>query len=256
MQKLWVHIRALVLGLFKRSFRSHASFHVTNLEAAKSFYNGIGFKIVTATRNNEVVLLRNHLGDELNLVVGKSNPAAASFEVPDLNREWRFFKDTQLNIAIKHQESIKCIEIVDPDGNTLSFVENNTTQVTPQIYHIATKQELTAGLSDHYYMPPSDDNRFIRVQPNAAMLVLACNQIAEKTAESPLVIELMEELISTSEQLEDFSETRSKAFANSVYPKVNSPIPRQALYAVGQCELHNNNYNWPEEFKPLEAIVS
>ncbi len=52
----------------RNSRQAHGSVSITDMNAAMTFYEKLGFKKVTSSRGDEVVLLRNTMGDELNLV--------------------------------------------------------------------------------------------------------------------------------------------------------------------------------------------
>lgn len=85
---------------------------------------------------------------------------------------------------------------------------------------------------------------------------LVCKRIAEETEADPLIVEMDPNKLSIEEQLfddADFDSSRSSE--QSTYPHINSPIPREALIAVGSCEEIRGDFPWPAKFVPLDSIA-
>ncbi len=260
----WRNLRAFLLGLIKRSFAAHGSLRVSDKARSLDFYQRLGFRRVTATRGGEVILLRNHQGDEINLV---PNAAESNLElstdsvviaVEHLDVEVSRLRSVQPDLEIAEDGFARRVRVTDPDGNHIEFYEQLDTRSAPQarIYHVATESELAAGLSQDYYLPPNEENRFVRARAHAALLTLTCNRVASATTAVPLIVELNDHLLSIESQLLDDSEFDSaKPGADSAYPRVNSPIPREAITGVGVCREKNGDYLWPESFASLDHVT-
>lgn len=260
----WRQIRSLALSLFKRSFKAHESVFVSNVSRSLAFYQKLGFRRVTSTRADEVVLVRNHRGDEVNIVERpitgaiKKATSRVSLEVGDLEQELSQLRHWYPHCEIIEDSVTKRVELTDPDGNTieLNAMLEPKQRAKSNIYHIATHSELIAGISEHYYLPPDSENRFVRARARSAILSLACNRIAQEVDSAPLIIEMDVHQLRVEEQLfeeSDFDSLHSKDY--STYPRVNSPIARNAIVAVGACEEVGGEFPWPKKFQPLGAII-
>lgn len=256
--------RSLLFSFIKRSFKAHASISISNLESSLEFYQKLGFRRVTSTRAAEVVLIRNHHGDEINLIprssVGVSKPASSRvlLEVGDLAYEMKQIELWYTDAKIISSPVSKRAEIIDPDGNTIELNEllNPKQRPTVNIYHLATHAELVAGLSEHYYLPPAAEKRFVRARPHSAFVSLACYRIAQEVNSAPLVIEMDAQQLSVEEQFLVESDFDSRHVKDELtYPRVNSPITRTAIVSVGKCVEDNGDFPWPKEFYPLSSIV-
>ncbi len=258
LRNLRIRIQAALLSLFRKSFRTHASVRVSDQTSALAFYRRLGFRPVTSSRGAEVTLLRNHRGDELNIVTG-SGPAqpsrsAVSFRVENLHRQLADLQTGFPGLETIEDAMTRRLQVADPDGNVIEFYQqiDRSALTDAHLYHIATRAELSAGLSEHYYLPPERENRFVRARARSAFIALACKRVAEEANGTPLIIEMDENGVSIEAQLLDDAEFDSSSPGQrSAYPRVNSPIPRQALTAVGVCGENNGDFSWPSRFAPV-----
>ena len=262
--RYWIQLRSYLLSLFRRSLKTHASIWVEDLDISLAFYKRLGFRPVKRTRSNEVILLRNHMGDELNLVKQWSSDAkrlsntTLTFEVANIEKQHAQLLQWYSGVEIISHESSRRISLVDPDANTLEFYEllNSRQRAGKRIFHIVTQEEFFAGLSDHYYVPPQGPrNRFLLTRPRSAILDLTCNRVAQEAGGTPLVVEMVQEKLSLEEQVvldADFDSNESSTFGT--YPHVNSPIARQAITALGICTHTNEGYTWPKSFTNIEQL--
>ncbi|MEM9623833.1 MAG: VOC family protein [Pseudomonadota bacterium] len=258
----WIHARSFVLSLFRRSFKRHASIRVSNLPASLAFYRQLGFHVVTATRSSEVTLLRNHRGDELNLVViGPGNTpapgAVVSWQIPQLSRELDRLQGAFPELNALEDATSRRLRLTDPDGNVVEFYEllKKDAIATTQIFHIVTRQELLDGLSEHYYMPPHADNRFVRARPRAAILAIVCERVNNETQAPALIVQLDESALDIEAQLVDEGDFDNPAEDRSPYPRVAAPITRQALTGVGIVPTDGGADAWPLQFVSVQQLV-
>lgn len=253
----WRRLRARVLNLLPRSLRTHASLNITDLPRALAFYDLLGFQPVVASRSQEVVLLRNHRGDELNLVLGHTrsrNPTSVTFMVKDLQREAAFLSAHLPALEFIEEATGRRLQVQDPDGNRIGFLTRTPERAAKRIFHLLTHNELRAGLGVHYYLAPDAPNRFVRAQPRAALLSLCAQRVAEETGEIPWIAELDPSQLSMEVGYVDES-TPPDVADRSAYPQVLNPIPRSALIAVGKCEPRDDEYPWPATFHTLDALT-
>ena len=189
-------VRALVFSLWKRSLADHASVQVTNLEGSILFYRGLGFRRVTSSKNDEVVLLRNHQRAELNLVRHQqANDApfrsrSVSIEVTGLERLLNQIGKQHPGVTIEKDATSTRVVISDPDGNSIEFYELIDRKRRPpeRIYHVATESEISNGLSEHYYMPPMEERRFLHCPERSSIAELVLNRVAAETGERPILL--------------------------------------------------------------------
>ena len=189
-------VRALVFSLWKRSLADHASVQVTNLEDSILFYRGLGFRRVTSSKNDEVVLLRNHQRAELNLVRHQqANDApfrsrSVSIEVTGLERLLNRIGKQHPGVTIEKDATSTRVVISDPDGNSIEFYELIDRKRRPpeRIYHVATESEISNGLSEHYYMPTMEERRFMHCAERSSIAELVLNRVAAETGERPLLL--------------------------------------------------------------------
>jgi len=279
MSTLWIRLKSDLLSLFKRSLKSHGSVHVSDLSQSLAFYRRLGFSKVTASRGQEVTLLRNHRGDELNLVLGASRLNVSdrhlkphvSFQVDSLDSLLSLLRSsfgaafgsslegggTDFQV-IEHAMSRR-LALIDPDQNVVEFFETlgRDVQSRQEVYHIVTRPELIAGLSEHYYLPPEEQNRFVRAKARSAILAIACQRVAEEVDDVPLIVELVQDELSIESQLFDDADYDAPlADTHSTYPRVNSPIPRRALKAVGVCQTGEGDFSWPARFASVDAVAA
>ncbi len=259
LRDVWIQIQAFLPGLFRRSFKTHASVRVSDVTQSLDFYRKLGFRPVTSSRGDEVILLRNHRGNELNLVSGVSNSNSAGqsvgsqavFRVENLSQTIEQLRHIEADII--DDAMTRRLRLTDPDQNDIEFFQqlDRSSLADERIYHIATEAELSAGLSEHYYLPP-DKDRFVRARARSAFLALACRRVAEETQASPLIVELDESKLSLEAQLLDDADfDADKPDDRSAYPLVHSPISREALTAVGTCQEKNGEFLWPDKFRTL-----
>ena len=183
---------------------------------------------------------------------------AVSLEVNDLQRDLNQLQSWYHDLEITEDSISRRIRLSDPDGNVIELSEllDPKRLSEKNIYHIATQSELIAGLSEHYYLPPNTEKRFVRARARSAFMSLACNRVAEEVKSAPLVIEMDKNKLSIEEQLLDEADFDSKhPIEQSTYPHVNSPIPRHALTAVGECVEVGGDIPWPSKFVSLDSIV-
>lgn len=262
-RNLWIQIQALILSLFRRSLKTHASLRVSDVTTSLSFYRKLGFRQVTSSRSDEVILLRNHRGDELNIVSGVSNsdsmkPVSVSFQTENLNRAFEQLQHWYSDVAIIDDATTRRLQLTDPDNNCIEFFQarERDSLLAEGVYHVTTRAELLAGLSEHYYLPPDRENRFVRARARSAFLELACNRVAEETKGIPILIEMDESQLSIEAQLSDESDYGAPLReTSSAYPHVNSPIPRQALTALGTCDEKDGAFSWPSRFVAVDSVT-
>jgi uncharacterized protein (DUF952 family) len=219
-----------------------------------------------STRGAEVILLRNHRGDELNLVPRTSDseiphpqdPASMSLRVDDLQSDLtqlqRWYPDLEMfEDAVSRQ-----IRLVDPDSNVVELLEiiEPGKRSKKGIYHIATQAELAAGLDDHYYLPPNGEFRFVSCRAYSTFVAFSCKKVAEESGSMPLVIELDQSKLSIEDEWLDSEIDSNGPRRPATYPHVYTPIPRQAIIAVGKCEEMDGDFGWPDRFMPLSSIRS
>ncbi len=262
-----IQIQSFLLSFVRRSFSTHASVRISDLTQSLDFYRRLGFRQVRATRGEEVVLLRNHRGDELNLVLevttaNKANKmphSPVSFRVENLIENLEHLQSWYPDLEITNDATTKSLQLVDPDNNVVEYYEQIDPAVLTRerIYHIATQPELIAGLSTHYYLPPDKENRFVRARARTAFIALACKRVAAVTEAPPLIIELDESELSIESPLFDDSDLASAdSSSQSAYPHVNTPIPIRAINAVGLSEARNGEFLWPTQFGTVDAIAA
>lgn len=258
-----IQIRAFFLSLIRRSFKTHGSVRVSDLAISLDFYRKLGFRQVMSTQGGEVLLLRNHRGDEINIArqisasTGQVTSSSIAIQAGNLERELPHLQTVQVNLAIVEDSFTRRVQLTDPDGNEIEFYEriDSSDLSRVRVYHIATESELTAGLTPDYYLPPDEDNRFVRARARSAFLALSCKRVAEEAMATPLVVEMDEGKLSIESQLFDDLEIDSgKPDTRSVYPRVNSPIPRDAIASVGLCEKKGGDFLWPSRFSTLESL--
>ncbi len=264
LRKLWIQTRSFLLSLLRRSFRTHASVWVSDLTQSLSFYRELGFRQVTSTRGDEVILLRNHRGDEINLVrstpdeEGRRSVSHAVFQIEDLDKELPNLRSLHPELEIIDDAMTRRVQLNDPRGNVIEFYEQRHRNARPgtRIYHIATQPEINAGLTEHYYLPPDEENRFVRARARSAFVSLVCQRVAEEANAVPLVVEMDESQLSIEAQLvDDAGFDPVDARTQDTYPRVNSPIPRPALTAVGACEEQDGDCLWPTRFTTLTEYL-
>ena len=115
-------IRSWALSLWKQSFASHSSVRVTHLTDSVEFYQRLGFRKVRSSRGDEVVLLRNHQGAELNLVPVRTDNATSlpsssiSFEVANLT-SYREQISEHVEIVLSESDATSHrLVVCDPDS--------------------------------------------------------------------------------------------------------------------------------------------
>ena len=255
-------IRSWVLSLWKQSFASHSSVRVTQLPDSVAFYQRLGFRKVRSSRGDEVVLLRSHQGAELNLVPVRTDNATSlpsnsiSFEVANL-ASYREQISEHVEIVLWERDATSHrLVVCDPDSNRLEFYEliPKEQRSSPQLYHVASNTELTSGLSQHYYMPPMDEKRFLYCPPQAAIAEIVVSRVARDTNAPPFIIELDQNQVSVEEEWEHEGREANPSPRLSTYPHVHSPIPRSAIVAIGRCEGVDGSYGWPRRFAKPESL--
>ena len=264
-------LRAFIQRLRRRSLQTHASVRVTDLDRALTFYRQLGFKQVTESRASEVVLLRHATGGELNLVTlpgqtdkDPTSDVTAQFLVDDLQHQFEQLPSPFANLAIIEDATLRRLPLQDPDGNRIEFLQHIDTAslAKPRVYHFATVAQLLEGLSEHYYLPPEQENQFILARPRAALLSLAAQRISQQTDAPLVLVQLDDSLLSLESQLLDDDDfDHGDRQTSSSYPKVNTPIPRQAITAIGRYGQHDGHdgkdeYVWPEQFVSLASFVA
>lgn len=263
-RELWIRASAFLLSLLRRSFTTHASVPVADVERSLRFYEVLGFRQVKSSRNSEVTLLRNYRGDELNLVSGlrrssaveRSEAAHVSFGVKRLAPVLARLRSRRLALETREDAMTRRLLLVDPDGNRVEFYEplDRDSLGEERLFHVATEAELIEGLEEHYYLPPEKENRFVRARARSAFLALACERVAKEAEGVPLLIPMEEAELSIEAQVVDESDFDSPPRTTlSPYPHVNAPIPRTALTAVGVCEEENGSFSWPSRFVSLDT---
>ncbi len=260
-------LRSLWLRINRRSLQSHVSFWVSDLEQAQQFYQRLGFSPVTATRGKEVTMLRNARGDELNLVrasastdnFAKSRTGSAAFPIGDLGHERDKIQSWYGPITVYRDAVAQRFHLLDPDTNIIEFYQPGAIERrTADIYLILTQTELSTGLSDHYFQPPTGDNRFVRAHHHSAFMEMAMQRVAEETQDVPWVVILDAEKLQTDEPLASEIEMGDIEFdkqaTSSAYPLVYAPISQEALLSAGRCESDDGGYRWPSNFLSIADI--
>ncbi len=145
------------------------------------------------------------------------------------------------------------LRLLDPDGNTVTFCQllSGKEKSHKQLFHVATRAELLQGLDDHYYLPPEGERRFVHAPARSSFVAMACEQVAKEVGDSPLVIEMDQARVSIEEEWsgEDLDSRQPIA----TFPHVYSPVMREAILAVGECD---EAYNWPGSFRSLASTES
>ena len=223
-------VKSFILSLPKKSFRTHGAVPVSDLETAIQFYRQFGFREVIASRADEVVLLRNHRGDELNLLSLDQPTTHVEYESDDVTS---LVAQSELQGVVSQDSASLRVRFEDPDGNVIEFFEMRARvdQANDVVFHFVAKNELEAGLSDHYYMPPVADRRFVYADRQSAFLEMALAQ-ANDTLVEPFVLELDVQQLSFRDEFEE-DVGRDKI---GKYPQVNSPIVRGAIVSGGRLE--------------------
>ena len=141
-------ILSFLSSFIKRSFKTHGTISVADLERSNAFYRQLGFRRVMSSRGDEVVLLRNHLGDELNLVKRAGERVTVAFESESLVDLQAL---TALNPQVSQDGLGPRVGFTDPDGNNVEFyqVNSNLNRPVKSVFHIATREEVLSGLSEH-----------------------------------------------------------------------------------------------------------
>jgi len=250
----------------KRSNRAHASFRVSNLEDSLAFYQKLGFRQLTTSRKAEVVLLRNQRGDELNLTPSTSHShhpsplstSAMSVRVKNLDREISELEEWYPKPEIVQDSVTRNVKILDPDSNVIEYFEiiSPEQRAKKKIYHLATETELVEGLTNDYYLPPQSERRFVHCRAHSSLISLAWKQIATDLPSPPLLIELDRKNLSIEESWLDVDMDAPAAGKISTYPHVHSPIPRNAIVGVGQSNIIDGEFGWPERFVPISAVLA
>ncbi len=250
--------RSFLRRFLRRSFKTHASLPVTDLNVSKDFYTSLGFREVTSTRAKEVVLLRNHRGDELNLVPSNTVTASAgqagfvSFEAGDLEHEFNRLRNEHGNLEIKQDSSTRYFRLTDPDLHVVELYKKieKSQRLKVSVFHVATRSELAQGLSRDYYMPPEGDYRFVRCRPYSAYVGFACARVAREVGADPLVIELDQGKLSIEEEWLGSDIDNPQPAQKSTFAHVLRPIPSQAIIRIGEpLEESPGNYTWPKRFE-------
>ena len=256
---MWQRFLTFVLSLFKRSLRTHSSIVVSNRQQALAFYKMLGFRQVMSSRADEVTLLRNHRGDELNVVTDPNRtiePASVAFEIRGGLANFADLVPSNLHLKILEDAATRRIVLRDPDGHRVEFFEtlDKTERSAERLFHLVTADELEAGLSEHFYMPPPIERRFVRAPSRSAFMSIACQRVAEECGRTPLLLEMNTEKLSLEEAL-DTSEIGMSSSA-STYPHVHSPIAREAILSVGVFDKSDDEYLWPTQQQSLASWVA
>ena len=259
---LSVRLRSRLLSLWKRSWGAHASLPASDLEASLAFYAQLGFSQVSASRGGEVTLLRNHQGAELNLVKvapdklardegSAGNPQSVAIETHQLLGYVTELRNAFPTLELERDAVSNRVTLLDPHHNRIEFFEllDRSERARKRIYHVATESEIGAGLSEHYYMPPSQAQRFLYCAERSALVDLACNRVAAESNAAPMVVEMEQEQLTIEAEWHGDSDQAADDSRLSTYPRVLSPIPRSAIVAIGRCELNAERYSWPERFR-------
>ncbi|MEM7077641.1 MAG: VOC family protein [Pseudomonadota bacterium] len=249
----WLH--TMLPRLFRRSAHTHASVAVRDLSRALNFYRRLGFRRITASRNDEVVLLRNARGDELNLCVAPRKPGAAEFAIDDLDACITALRNVDLAPDIDVQGGR--VRVEDPDGNRIAFFKQRPRGEHTDIFHITTAAELAAGLSEHFYLPPNARNRFVQASPGSALIALTCARVAQETSSAPVIVALERASLNIEAPiLFEADIDKAQRPTHSSYPHVTSPINRQAITGVGICRQTADEYVWPDRFQTAEEVLA
>jgi hypothetical protein len=182
-----------------------------------------------------------------------------SFKVDNLEPILSHLQTWQPDLQITQGSASRQVRLVDPDSNVIELFEvvNHAQRAQKNIYHLATQAELVAGLSDHYYLPPDVENRFIHERARSAFMAIACKRIALESGSTPLIIEMDQSKLSVAEDWFDESDFDSGQAPqpNSTYPQIHTPIPRDAITAVGRCAERDADMPWPDRFVSLNSIL-
>jgi catechol 2,3-dioxygenase-like lactoylglutathione lyase family enzyme/uncharacterized protein (DUF952 family) len=263
-RKIWGWVRSLITSLMKQSFKTHSSFWVSDLEASLRFYRKLGFREVMSTRGAEVILLRNHRGDELNLMprspdskaLAPRSPASMTLRVDDLQRDLAQLQSWYPDLKMTEDAVSRQVRLVDPDSNVVELLEviEPRRRSKKSIYHIATQTELATGLDGHYYVPPNGEYRFVSCRARSTFVAFSCKKVAEESGSMPLVIEMDQNKLRIEEEWLDSEIDSRRSLQPTTYPHVYTPIPRHAIIAVGKCEEIDGDFAWPDQFMPLSSI--
>ena len=231
-------ILAFLSSFLKRSFKTHSTIPVADFDQAQAFYMQLGFRRVMSTRGDEVVLLRNHRGDELNLVKRARERVTVAFETDNLIDLQAL---TDLSPQMARDGLGPRVVFIDPDGNSVEFYQVNSRPNRPvkSVFHIATREEVLAGLSEHYYMPPSAERRFVYASEDSSFLDIA---LAQLDADGGLIVEMDKTRLSFRSVFDDDVDRIG------TYPEVNAPIPREALLLASESTQ-------PLSFRPLDELL-
>ena len=231
-------ILSFLSSFIKRSFKTHGTISVADLERSNAFYQQLGFRRVMSSRGDEVVLLRNHLGDELNLVKRAGERVTVAFESESLVDLQAL---TALNPQVSQDGLGPRVGFTDPDGNNVEFyqVNSNLNRPVKSVFHIATREEVLAGLSEHYYMPPTAARRFVYANEDSSFVEIA---LAQLDGDGGLIVEMDKTRLSFRSVFDDDVDRIG------TYPEVNSPIPREALLFASESA-------GPRKFRPLDEFL-
>ena len=237
--RVFQRLLSYLSSLFKRSFRAHGTVSVSDFGRAEEFYKQFGFRRVMSSRGDEVVLLRNHRGDELNLVRHGMKSSTVEFQVERLS-------DVEALVELDPESGRdglgSSVRFRDPDGNYIEFYEVKEKRSRPKksVYHIATREELSSGLTEHYYMPPTADRRFVYSSVDSSLVDIA---LAQMDANNTIIVEMDERQLSFRSEFDDDTDRIG------TYPDVNSPIPREALLRASEAAQ-------PRRFVPIPDILA
>lgn len=253
-----------------KSWEVHTSLPVTDLVRATTFYQKLGFERVSASRGEEITLMRHVSGTELNLVLVNDGQASraglsanAAISVTSLDRTIADIRRAGIKTETGPVDgpNSRWLTIRDPDWNAVEFYQTleNPRQTESALFHLVTSSELAAGLSDDYYLPPDDERRFVYCRIGSSILLLAAARLNKRIEPDLILVRMDANKVSLAPGIGFDDDIDKPLVANdiiSTYPDVYSPIPRDAISGAAQLSCDSGSHRWPDRFESLESVLA
>lgn len=268
LDRLGIWVQRRFRRLRKSSLAVHSSVVVSDLSRTLAFYKRLGFRRVSATRSDEITLLRNRSGAELNLIRQQvaEMPAAharssATVPVANLDKTMTHLRRRGIEIASGPftGPTSRWFIVHDPDANQIEFFQTVARgDAQSALFHLVTGQELAAGITDAYYLPPEAEKRFVYCRTGSAILLVAATNLRKQVEEDLILVQLDPSAVSLAPTLHsDFDIDKSVAVNDiSTYPDVYSPIDIDAISGAAKLPSNAGSFQWPERFGSLASVLA
>ncbi len=222
----------------------HASVRTRDVGRASSFYRRLGYREITATRGAEVVLLRNGRGHELNLVAdaGDFTPSNVSLPVEDIDKALDRLSPDASAAHVRYDAMNRRVRLSDPDGNDVELVQPLERRLEDGLFLVVTAAELRHGLSQHYFLPPAGERRFVAAPARSAFIELVASKLAPTTSDDILTVTIDSARVSMDDE---WGEVSAAPVPVVRFPRVLLPVDREALTAVRVFEREGDELIWP-----------